>query len=130
MIRSRMLHVLIAAGAPLLAGGCEVLGLSCNDDAPSALVVDVVDDATGAPVSGAIVWVSDGAFTDTLFVEEGTASGPTMRAGNYDVHVEHADYASWVRHDVEVSENACGQPRTRELTARLERNSPMEIRGG
>lgn len=111
-----------AAAGLLLVAGCGATGLTdvvCTLEARPALAVAVVDSVSGEAVLEPLVWVRDGTFQDTLQVFDGTASGVHERAGTYEVHVEHDQYAPWVRSGVTVTEDEC-HVITRELTARLQ----------
>jgi len=107
-------------GITLLVGGCglgtEVL---CTTEVVPSLRIEVVDSITGDPITDSVVWVRDGAYQDTLPSFEGTAWGPDERPGTYEVHVEKADYAQWIRSQVRVTQGEC-HVETRELVARLQ----------
>ncbi len=68
----------------------------CTAIAVDALVVTVVDSASGQRLCDATVTVIDGAFTQELrpfpAVTECTYSGPTERAGQYEVRVSRSGY--------------------------------------
>lgn len=118
----RMWRGVGAAAGLLLLAGCGVTGFTdvvCTAEAVPAVEVTVVDSVTGEAVLDPLVWVRDGTFQDTLEVYDGTAYGAYERTGTYEVHVEHDDYAPWVRTGVTVTEDEC-HVITQELTARLQ----------
>lgn len=79
--------------------------------------VSVLDAESGAPIAcGAVAWVTDGAYTDTLRTSDctlpdslrsGGMSGGDDRPGIYDVHVERAGYHPWDRAGVHVIRRRC-----------------------
>ena len=117
----------------LLAAACDAVvgGVACPAVSEPALVVTIVDAATGEPAAeGALVVARDGAFADTLRasgVYDGqelvSVAGAHGRPGTYRVSVEQTGYERWERADVEVrsSGGACPQPVTVSLDARLVR---------
>lgn len=115
------MRTMILPLALLALTGCdEILGDTvCTTSAEPALVVTVVEDASDQLVTGALVWVEDGEFVDTLESHDGVAAGVHERPGTYGIHVEADGFAAWSREDVTVRDGEC-HVRTRELTARLE----------
>ena len=110
----------IPIGLAALAAACELpFGTDCTTDFRPALEIHVVDAATETPVEGALVWVREGAFNDTLEVVGNTAYGPGERPGTYEVRVEHVDYEPFAETGIRVTEDEC-HVRTREVTARLQ----------
>jgi hypothetical protein len=125
MVRSLLLSVLA-----LCVAGCDLLGIGteCTLVARSALLIEVVDSASGAPILAGdvevLVVVTDGSYVDSLRVD-GPVGRPTAalplaeeRSGNYRVEVTASGFAPWVVSNVRVQEDEC-HVLTRELTARL-----------
>jgi hypothetical protein len=83
----------------------------CTAIAVDALVVTVVDSASGQRLCDAAVTVVDGAFTQELrpfpAVTECTYSGPTERAGQYEVRVTRSGYVPATMANVRVTADAC-----------------------
>jgi hypothetical protein len=109
----------IAVMLPATLGGCGLTDVVCTDEAIASLNVTVVDSASADPLMGAVVWVEDGVYQDTLEGGNGTWYGPWERAGTYDVHVQHSGFRSWSTSDVTVEQGRC-HVRPRSLTARLQ----------
>jgi hypothetical protein len=95
---------LAACEAPLRASVCTAIGVQ-------ALTVGVTDGATGARICDASVTAVDGAFRAELMMFGSasgcTYSGPTERAGGYQVTVTRAGYQAAVRRDVVVAADEC-----------------------
>jgi hypothetical protein len=83
----------------------------CTAIAVDALVVTVVDGASGQRLCDATVIVIDGAFTQALrpfpAVTECTYSGPTERAGQYEVRVTRSGYIPATMTNVRVTADEC-----------------------
>jgi hypothetical protein len=83
----------------------------CTAIAVDALVVTVVDSASGQRLCDATVTVIDGAFTQELrpfpAVTECTYSGPTERAGQYEVRVTRSGYVPATMTNVRVTADEC-----------------------
>jgi hypothetical protein len=82
------------------------------------LWVRVLDASTGLPAAcGAIVWITDGAYVDTLeyrggcsypeSVQTGYVLGAQERVGRYEVFVEKPGYQSWHATNVVVVRQWC-----------------------
>ena len=102
--------------ALILAAGCssreepgtpEQPNVVCTMEARSALMVTLVDAATGARVSGATVRVTDGSHAENLAEFDGVYSGAHERAGTYTIVVSHPGYQQWQRAGVVVEEDEC-----------------------
>jgi hypothetical protein len=83
----------------------------CTAIAVDALVVTVVDSASGQRLCDATVTVIDGAFTEALRpfpgIAECTYSGPTERAGLYEVRVTRSGYVPANMTNVRVNADEC-----------------------
>ena len=83
----------------------------CTAIAVDALVVTVVDSSSGQRLCDATVIVIDGAFTQALppfpAVSECTYSGPTERAGQYEVRVTRSGYVPASMTNVRVTADEC-----------------------
>lgn len=112
----------------MLAAGCDTAeSVVCTREARPAIVIRIVDAATGEPAADDAVGVAqDGAYADTLTAGEIDAEGRTRtiqgadeRPGRYDVVVQKAGYETWRQGGVVVREGEC-HVRTAELEARLQ----------
>jgi hypothetical protein len=112
--------VRVPFGAFLLATAC--LGLTdcgygpteprvCTAIAVDALVVTVVDAATGQRICDATVVAIDGSFSAELrpfpAAQDCTYSGPTERAGTYEVRASKAGYEPAAQSGVRVTADEC-----------------------
>jgi hypothetical protein len=83
----------------------------CTAIAVDALVVTVVDGVSGQRICDATVTVIDGAFRQELrpfpAVTECTYSGPTERAGQYEVRVTRSGYVPATMTNVRVTADEC-----------------------
>jgi hypothetical protein len=83
----------------------------CTAIAVDALVVTVVDSVSGQRICDATVTVTDGAFTQELrpfpAVTECTYSGPTERAGQYEVRAARSGYVPATMTNVRVTADEC-----------------------
>ena len=83
----------------------------CTAIAVDALVVTVADSATGQRLCDATVTVIDGTFTQELrpfpAATECTYSGPTERAGPYEVRVTRSGYVPATMTNVRVTADEC-----------------------
>ena len=83
----------------------------CTAIAVDAMTVTVTDAATGQRICDATVIAIDGAFSADLrpFASgpECSYSGPTERAGRYEVRVTRSGYETAVRRDVTVTADEC-----------------------
>lgn len=125
----RSARPLLAAASALLLAGCDGLvgpGRTCSAIALPALIVDVRDAATDAPLGpGARVVARAGRFADTLHVPaDADQPGPYglayERAGVYTVTVEAPGYRPWSREGIRVGADGC-HVETVSVVARLER---------
>jgi hypothetical protein len=119
VIVSRLLYLLAAPG--LLAGlGCVgTLGpdLVCTTESRPAVIVEIRDAGTGAPLAyDARGVVRDGAYADSLRPAMSSTSDPRTlysraaaheRAGTYAIEVVHPDYATWTTTGVRVAMGSC-----------------------
>jgi hypothetical protein len=106
------LPVICALGLGL--AGCESLsGHVCTAIALNAMEVRVVDGASNQLICDATVTAVEGSFSEVLVVRpfpagtECTYSGPTERAGVYEVRVTKAGYAANTTSNVRVSRDDC-----------------------
>jgi hypothetical protein len=109
-------------------------GYSCPAVISPAIVVEIRDARTGAPLANdARGAVREGAYVDSLTPYEGTAAGagPLVffsrraadeRPGNYSVEVNHAGYRAWTLAGVRAVSGQCGV-KTRRVSASLEPSS-------
>jgi hypothetical protein len=83
----------------------------CTAIAVDALVVTVVDAATGQRICDAAVVAIDGSFSAELrpfpAAPDCTYSGPTERAGTYEVRASKAGYETAVQSGVRVTADEC-----------------------
>jgi hypothetical protein len=83
----------------------------CTAIAVDAIVVTVVDSTSGQRICDATVTVTDGAFAQELrpfpAATECTYSGPTERAGQYEVRVTRAGYVPASMTNVGVTADEC-----------------------
>jgi hypothetical protein len=102
-----------AASLSLLLLGCEYAlePRVCTAIAVDAMTVTVTDAANGERICDATVTAKDGAFSAQLQAfpagPECSYSGPTERAGRYEVRVTRAGYEAAVRQDVIVTADEC-----------------------
>ena len=110
----------------LAVAGCDDLSTStvCPSEPGPALLVNVVDAASGLPVAQEArgQWTT-GALADSLrHVSMGPDSAVVLAAfgppGTYEVRVERPGHADWVRSGVVVAPGACGPARA-DVTAQL-----------
>jgi hypothetical protein len=101
-------------------------GLICTTSVEPAVVVEIRDAVDDAPLAaGAVGWVREGAFSDSLraygVTESGTPlsrAGADEREGTYLVEVSHPGYATWEQSGIRVKEDGC-HVETAQLQARL-----------
>ena len=83
----------------------------CTAIAVDAIVVTVVDGATGQRICDATVTAVEGSFSEVLRPfpagTECTYSGPTERSGNYEVRVTRPGYAAATTTNVRVTADEC-----------------------
>ena len=106
----------------LLGVGSAVLGLAgcesptdpvvCTTIAVQAITLTVVDGASGQRICDATVTAVDGSFSQGLPPFPGSApdctySGPTERAGTYEVRVSRAGYQPATASNVRVAADEC-----------------------
>ena len=111
----RRLRGLVGVG-PLVLGlaGCETPTdpVVCTTIAVQAITLTVVDGVSGQRVCDATVTVVDGSFSQALppfpgSATECTYSGPTERAGTYEVRVSRAGYQPATERNVRVTADQC-----------------------
>jgi hypothetical protein len=105
-------------------------GYSCPAEVSPAIVVEIRDARTGAPLANdARGAVHDGAYVDSLTPYEGTGTdaGPLVlfsrraadeRPGDYSVEVSHPGYRAWTLAGVRATAGQCGV-KTRRISALL-----------
>ena len=105
--------VLLAA-APFVLFGCDnkpTDPIVCTAIAVDALVVTVVDATSGERICDARVVAADGSFSEPLrpfgSPPECTYSGPTERAGLYEVRATRAGYEPARTTSVRVTRDEC-----------------------
>jgi hypothetical protein len=117
---------LLGLGAACAKQGAREASVVCTLEARSSFAVTAVDSMSGAPIRGATVRVTEGAFSDTL-VAQPSGTNPYSgvvyeRGGTYAVSVSHPDYRPWQRAAVTVTRDQC-HVQTQQLTARLQRRA-------
>jgi hypothetical protein len=110
----RRFRTLIGAGSVVLGlVGCDSPAdpVICTAIAVDAIVVTVVDGASNQRICDATVTAVEGSFSQVLrpFPTgiECTYSGPTERAGSYEVRVAKAGYAPVTTSNVRVTADEC-----------------------
>jgi hypothetical protein len=115
---------------PALACGLAPEGVACTASVEPAVVIEIRDARTGAPLAGSAGGVvRDGTFADSLRpyestgVEPGPAGlysrrGADERPGTYAVEVRAAGYAVWTVSGVRASRGVC-HVRTQRIRASL-----------
>jgi hypothetical protein len=109
----RRFRTFIGIGSVVLGlSGCESpTGVVCTAIAVDAIVVTVVDGASNQRICDATVTAAEGSFSEVLRPfpagTECTYSGPTERAGLYEVRVSRAGYAPTTTSNVRVTRDEC-----------------------
>jgi hypothetical protein len=110
----RMVRKLIVPGllgVSLVACGGPTEPVVCTAIAVDAIVVTVLDGVSGRRICDATVTAIDGSFTQDLRPfpagSECTYSGPTERAGLYEIRVTRSGYAPVTVTNVRVSADEC-----------------------
>lgn len=109
----RPVDLAVALAAVIGLGGCDgpTEPRICTAIAVDALVVTVTDAATGQRICDATVVAVDGSFGAELRPfpagAECTYSGPTERAGTYEVRVSKGGYEPAVQTGVRVTADEC-----------------------
>jgi hypothetical protein len=105
------LLVLAVAGLGLIGCDRPTEPRVCTLIAVDALVVTVVDAASGQRICDASVVALDGAFRAELrafgSAPDCTYSGPTERPGLYEVHASRAGYESAAQNGIRVTADEC-----------------------
>jgi hypothetical protein len=105
------LVVLVAALVGLFACSSPMAPPVCTAIAVDALVVTVVEASSGQRICDAKVLAVDGSFTEELrafgSASDCTYSGPTERAGVYDVRASRAGYEASGTTGVRVTRDEC-----------------------
>lgn len=117
------LRGLTLAAVPLTISACGITDPDCTAISQSAVDVRVQNSATGNPIAGALVVVSESSFADSAFTQdEGvleTFLAPD-RAGVYELTVGKSGFDLWSRSDVKITLNECGQANTKFFSVELE----------
>jgi hypothetical protein len=104
LLISALAGVLAACDTPLEPHVCTAIAVD-------AINVTVTDAASGQRICDATVTASDGGFREQLRVLGGPAdcvySGPTERAGRYEVQVSRPGYATASASGVRVDADEC-----------------------
>jgi hypothetical protein len=104
---------LLAAAAFLGLAGCEkpTEPRVCTAIAVDALVVTLVDASSGQRICDAKVTAIDGSFSEDLRPfgsgQDCTYSGPTERAGVYEIRATRTGYEPGTMKDVRVTRDEC-----------------------
>jgi hypothetical protein len=112
----RLRRAMRLAPAVALAGCVDNLAICVDSGFEAAIVVQVQDAVTGAPLAaGARGAIRDGRYVDSLRPPRPDAPGGLLtltggagRAGTYDVTVVYPGYQVWQQRGVVVSTNGCG----------------------
>jgi hypothetical protein len=115
-------EVLTASALAVFVAGCSD-SVGCLQGSFPAINAHVTSAARGAPLVAALGEVREGSYRDSLVgFGDGTYVAAYDRGGIYDVHVEHADFASWDTTGVRVEETggACSMVLTQDIQARLQ----------
>ena len=126
----RRFRRLLGVGSVVLGvAGCESPAdpVICTTIAVQAITLTVLDGVSGQRVCDATVTVVDGSFSQVLPPFPGSApdctySGPTERAGTYEVRVSRAGYQPATERNVRVTADECHVIPVR-LTVTLNRTS-------
>jgi hypothetical protein len=115
---------------PPVACGISPEGVACTASVEPAVVVEIRDARTGAPLAGSAGGVvRDGMFVDSLRPYESTGAGPGSaglysrrgadeRPGTYAVEVRATGYTVWTVSGVRASRGVC-HVRTQRIRASL-----------
>jgi len=104
---------LLAAAAFLGLAGCEkpTEPRVCTAIAVDALVVTVVDASSGQRICDAKVTAIDGSFSEDLRPfgsgQDCTYSGPTERAGLYEIRATRTGYETLTTNAIRVTRDEC-----------------------
>jgi hypothetical protein len=112
----RLRRAMRLALAVALAGCVDNLAICVDSGFEAAVVVQVQDAVTGAPLAaGSRGAIRDGGYVDSLRPPTPDASGRLLtlmggagRAGTYDVTVVYPGYQVWEQRGVVVNTNGCG----------------------
>jgi hypothetical protein len=113
-VRSSWARALL--GGFVLAGCVDNLAICVDSTGEAAIVVQIRDAVTGAPLAaGARGVIRDGSYVDSLRPQSGDASGRPLalaagagRPGTYDVTVIYPGYQVWQQAGVVVGNSSCG----------------------
>ena len=96
----------------------EASGAGCLAEIKPAVIVEIRDEKTGAPLAQlARGVVQDGAYSDSLVAARSESTDPTTmyarraaneRHGTYEVRLERIGYRNWQAHGVRVGIGHCG----------------------
>jgi len=114
-VRMRLMAVLslLAAAAFLSLAGCDkpTEPRVCTAIAVDALVVTVVDASSGQRICDAKVTAIDGSFSEDLRPfgsgQDCTYSGPTERAGLYEIRATRTGYETLTTNAIRVTRDEC-----------------------
>jgi hypothetical protein len=107
------LRAVVVTAASLGVAGCDQPAEPrvCTAIAVDALVVTVVDAASGQRICDAKVVASEGSFSEELRPfgsgQDCTYSGPTERAGLYEIRATRAGYEPAAMNGVRVTRDEC-----------------------
>jgi hypothetical protein len=110
----RRFRTFVGVGSVVLGlAGCEspAVPVVCTAIASTAIVVTVVDGTSGPRICDATVTAADGSFSEVLRPfpagTDCTYSGPTERAGTYEIRVSRQGYLPATVKDVRVTKDEC-----------------------
>ena len=113
--------------AVLVVSGCGEYreDYACLASVEPAIILEIRDSVSGAGrAASAVATVSDGGFSDTLYLlppdltDSAYRQGPNERGGTYDLTISTPGYLTWTLNSIEVDENVCHVATVR-LTAHL-----------
>lgn len=122
-MRLTALRTALVVAAVVMSSGCSLITADdCVSVGVSGVQVSVLDGQTGEVPAGAVVTITDGAYTETPVGRNGVFTGAIERTGTYTVTVDAPGYARWTRDDVNVGRTgSCGYLQTAAISSELER---------
>ena len=114
---------LIATIGSVACGGPDF----CPATESFALQITVVDSASGTfPAAGSVLSAINGEYSETqppsgIAGTDHSFDVGAGRAGSYSLSIRTAGYRDWVRSGLKVDADACGQPKTVQLRALVQR---------
>lgn len=111
-MRKRVLGALLAVLGTALPAGCPIDGVPCTELYAYGLTVRLSDAATGDPISGATLVLTEGAYIETMQelsaeFNPGAYVGAGERPGIYTLTVQAEGYQSTVIQDIVIVSDVC-----------------------